>query len=219
MKLQELLTAMAQQQQQATAAPASRFRSQQQMIDAAGSEGLVCLHFAASKDKSNLYVHKSFLRCCSGVMKSLLDEESSLVSAPQQQQPSKVAKLQAGSSAAAAAAAAAKAADASLPVLPMPDEDVTAWEEALALMYPMPPGACCCAAATLSITVHYLKHASAVIACALDASTSCGAELGSFFSADTSKQTPGPEMVQAEQGDSWMLHSTQTDSSGTSCTG
>jgi hypothetical protein len=147
-----VLTIMAPQQQQQTAAAlASRFRSKQQMIDAAGSEGLVCLHFAASKDKSNLYAHKSFLRCCSGVMKSLLDEESSLVSAPQQQQPSKVPKLQAGSSAAAAAAA-ARAADPVLPVLPMPDEDTTAWEEALALMYPMSPGACCCAAAIQCIT-------------------------------------------------------------------
>jgi hypothetical protein len=109
------------------------------MIDTAGSEGLVCLHFPASKDKANLYAHKSFLRCCSGVLKSLLDEDSSLVTVPQQQQqqPSKVAKLQAGTSAAAAAAAVTHP---GLPVIPMPDEDTTAWEEALALMYPMPPG-------------------------------------------------------------------------------
>jgi hypothetical protein len=100
------------------------------MIDAAGSEGLVCLRFPASKDKANLYAHKFLLQCCSGVMKTLLEDDSSLVSPLEQQQPSKVAKLQAGTSAAATAAAAAAAAadaaataDASLPVIPVLDED------------------------------------------------------------------------------------------------
>jgi hypothetical protein len=228
MQLQELLTAMAQeqqQQQQATAAPASRFKSKQQMIDAAGSEGLVRLHFAASKDKSNLYAHKSFLRCCSGVMKNLLDEESSLVSAPQQQQPSKVAKLQAGSSAsaaaAAAAAAAAKAADASLPLLPMPDDDTTAWEEALALMYPMPPGACCCAAGVLPsyCAGKYFAHAFAMIACALDASTLVVQNLVA-----SSAQTPANgrqfwKWCKLSNGIPCMSHSTQAASNDASCDG
>jgi hypothetical protein len=132
-----------QQQQAAATALPSCFKSKQQMIDAAGSEGLVCLHFPASTDKANLYAHKSFLRCCSGVMKTLLDEDSFLVSPPQQQQPSKVAKLEAGTTAAATAATAAAAADAdaSVPVIPVTDADTIAWEEALALVYPMPPGA------------------------------------------------------------------------------
>jgi hypothetical protein len=127
----------------ATAPQPSCFKSKQQMIDAAGLEWLVCLHFAASTPITSLYAHKSFLRCCSRVMKTLLDEEAALLTTPQQQQqPSKVSKLRAGSSPASAAACStpAAAADAGLPVSPMTDEDPTAWEEALALMYPLPPG-------------------------------------------------------------------------------
>lgn len=123
----------------------SRFRCKQQMAEAAGCEGLVCLHFSNSPDKAILYAHKSFLRCCSGVLRSLLAEDTTLAFScthqPDQQQASKAAKLTEGSSPSATAATQAPAAtDPALPVIPLTDEEPAAWEDTLGLVYPLTPG-------------------------------------------------------------------------------
>lgn len=122
----------------AAAAPPSRFRCQQQMIDAAGTEGLVRIHFLNAPENApvNYYAHNPLLRCLSGVLKSLLVSDLAPPAEQNKQRAAKVAKATARSTPRAVAAEAAASADAdkeqegcdsSVPVLPMPDEDPTVW--------------------------------------------------------------------------------------------
>lgn len=105
---------------------ASQFHSMQQMIAQGGRSGLVRLDFVITADKLALYAHEAYLMSASGVLRDMLaqDDEADPETAEPQ---AKVAKTSDSSDARAARLRA---------IIPLLDDSVTAWEEALSLLYP-----------------------------------------------------------------------------------